>query len=327
MENVRRIRIGIVGYGNLGRGAELAIGQNPDLQLAGIFTRREPASLKTKARVYPYTDLEKYQGEIDVLILCGGSAKDLPAQTPELNKWFNTVDSFDTHAKIPEYFTAVDVVARQAGTLSLISTGWDPGLFSLVRLLGESILPQGKTYTFWGKGVSQGHSNAIRKIEGVKDAVQYTVPDEESLENARGGGQPGLSSGQMHKRICYVVAETGSDKAAIEKSIKTMPYYFKPYDTEVHFMSEEELKKNHGHMQHGGIVMRSGITGTDTNEHLEFSLRLGSNPEFTASVLVACARAVAKMNRSGQRGAISILDIPLGYLSPHNPEELRKRLL
>lgn len=327
MSQPEEIKLGIVGYGNLGKGVELAIRQNPDMELVGIFSRRSPETVKSQAKVFSYREIEKYKKEIDILILCGGSATDLPGQTAELNKSFNTIDSFDTHPKIPTYFASVDASARAHNTLSLISTGWDPGLFSLIRVISESFLPAGKTYTFWGRGVSQGHSNAIKKINGVKNAVQYTVPDKAAVEEIRNGTQPNLSSADMHNRVCYVVAEEGADKSEIEKKIKSMPDYFAPYHTEVHFISEQELSKDHSHMQHGGRVIRSGITGRDTNQHLEFSLNLESNPEFTANILVACARAVVRLRGDGKMGAISIFDIPVGYLSPYSPEELRKRLL
>lgn len=324
-----RIKIGIVGYGNLGKGVEKAIRQNPDMELVAVFTRRDPARLQaeTEVRFEPISAAEQYRGKIDVMILCGGSATDLPEQTPVMARLFNTVDSFDTHARIPEFFEAVDAAAKQGGTLSIISTGWDPGLFSLNRLLAEAILPQGKDYTFWGKGVSQGHSDAIRRVPGVKAGVQYTVPVQEAIDRIRAGETPDLSTREKHVRQCFVVAEEGADKEKIREAIVTMPNYFADYDTTVTFITEEELQTHHRGMPHGGFVIRSGITGEGTKQLIEFSLKLESNPEFTASVLVACARAGYRMRREGAVGAKTIFDLPIGYLSPKSPEQLRRELL
>lgn len=321
------IRVGIVGYGNLGRGVEQAIKQNPDFELRAIFSRRNPDSVAAANGVVHIFEVEKYKGEIDVLILCGGSATDLPVQGPELAALFNTVDSFDTHAKIPEYFEQVNSAAIKAGTVSVISTGWDPGLFSLNRLLAESVLPEGKEYTFWGKGVSQGHSDAIRRVKGVKNGVQYTIPVEAAVERVRNGENPELSTKEKHLRDCYVVAEEGANLEAIEQEIKEMPNYFSDYITTVNFISEEELKANHSTMPHGGNVIRSGRTGENSTQIIEFALKLDSNPEFTASVLVAYARAVYKLSQAGEKGAKTVFDIPFGLLSPKSPEQLRKELL
>lgn len=327
-----RISVGIVGYGNLGRGVEAAIKQNPDIELIAIFTRREPDSIIPQDEGTPVFHLSKakeFKAKIDVMILCGGSASDLPEQTPFFAGIFNTVDSFDTHAKIPEHFAAVDAAARAAGTTSLISAGWDPGLFSINRMMMEAILPQGKGYTFWGRGISQGHSDAVRRVKGVKAGVQYTVPISEAIESVRKGEQPELTTCQRHIRECYVVAEEGADRAAIEKEIKNMPNYFLGYETRVIFISEEELHRKHSRMPHGGFVMRSGRTGikNDNTQIMEFSIKLDSNPEFTGSVLVACARAVYRMNREGLIGAKTVFDIPLRYLSHRTDEEIRKHLL
>ncbi|MED5017152.1 diaminopimelate dehydrogenase [Paenibacillus chibensis] len=322
-----QIKVGIVGYGNLGKGVEKAIRQNPDLQLEAIFTRREPQGVEASVPVVHIGEAEKYIGKIDVMILCGGSATDLPEQGPALAKLFNTVDSFDTHARIPEYFAQVDAVAVAAGHVSVISTGWDPGLFSLNRMLAEAILPEGKEYTFWGRGVSQGHSDAIRRVEGVKNGVQYTIPVEQAVAQVRAGENPELTTRQKHLRECFVVAEEGADKARIEKEIKEMPNYFSDYDTTVNFISEEELKANHSAMPHGGTVLRSGRTGENSTQIIEFGLKLDSNPEFTASVLVAYARAVAKLSAQGDKGAKTVFDIPFGLLSPKSAEQLRKELL
>jgi diaminopimelate dehydrogenase len=324
------IRAGIVGYGNLGKGVRLAIAQNPDIELVAVFTRRQPEQLGPNAEGVRFEHIsaaEKYKGQIDVMIMCGGSAQDLPEQTPAMAAMFNTVDSFDTHAKIPEFFDKVNEVAKKAGTLSLISTGWDPGLFSMNRLLGQAILPEGKDYTFWGKGVSQGHSDAIRRIPGVKMAVQYTIPVEEAIRRVRSGEMPDLSVREKHVRDCYVVTEEGADQDQIREAIVSMPNYFADYDTTVHFISEEEMKRDHQGMPHGGFVIRSGVSGTGSKFIMEFSLNLDSNPEFTSSVLVAFARAVARLSREGQTGARTVFDIPLGYLSPKSPEELRRDLL
>ncbi|GMQ58690.1 diaminopimelate dehydrogenase [Vallitalea sediminicola] len=330
MKNI--IKIGIVGYGNLGRGVEFAIKQNPDMQLAAIFTRRDPKSLEVadnSIKVLSIADAEQYKNDIDVLILCGGSATDLPVQGPQFAKMFNTVDSYDTHAKIPEYFKSVDEAAKSNNNLSIISVGWDPGLFSMNRLLSQCVLPEGNDYTFWGRGVSQGHSDAIRRIEGVKGAVQYTIPVDSALEKVRAGENPELTTREKHIRDCYVVAKEGADKAKIENEIKTMPNYFSDYDTNVTFISEEELKAKHSEMPHGGFVIRSGKTGEDNkhNQIIEFSLKLDSNPELTGSVLVAYARAIHRLSREGATGAKTVFDIPLAYLSPKSGEELRKQLL
>ncbi|GIP23474.1 diaminopimelate dehydrogenase [Paenibacillus sp. J22TS3] len=321
------IRVGIVGYGNLGRGVEMALRQNPDFELKAVFSRRDPGSVKASVKAVHMSEIKNYQGEIDVLLLCGGSATDLPEQGPELAALFNTVDSFDTHAKIPEYYASVDKAARQGGKISVISTGWDPGLFSLNRLLAEAILPEGKEYTFWGKGVSQGHSDAIRRVEGVKNGVQYTIPVESAVQRVRNGENPELATRDKHLRECYIVAEEGADLARIEREIKEMPNYFSDYDTTVNFISEEELKANHSAMPHGGTVLRSGRTGESSTQIIEFGLKLDSNPEFTASVLVAYARAAYKLSKAGQTGALTVFDIPFGLLSPKSPEQLRKELL
>ena len=326
------IRIGILGYGNLGKGVESAIKQNPDMELAAVFTRRNPEDLKIRmenVQVLNTDSLLEMKDKIDVLILCGGSATDLPKQTPEYAKYFNVVDSFDTHARIPEHFEAVDTMAKENHTTAMISVGWDPGMFSLNRLYGNVILPEGKDYTFWGKGVSQGHSDAIRRIEGVKDAKQYTIPVEEALEAVRSGSNPELTTRQKHIRECFVVAEDGADKEKIAETIKTMPNYFADYDTTVHFISEEELKAEHGGIPHGGFVLRSGVTGMEKeNKHIiEYSLKLDSNPEFTASVIVAYARATYRMNQEGMIGCKTVFDVPPAYLSPLSGAELRKNLL
>ncbi len=326
------IRIGILGYGNLGRGVETAVKQNADTRLAAVFTRRDPSDVKIKTEgvnVYAADGIVSHKDEIDVLILCGGSATDLPKQTPEYAKYFNVVDSFDTHAKIPEHFAAVDAAAKEGGNTAVISVGWDPGMFSLNRLYANAILPNGKDYTFWGRGVSQGHSDAIRRIDGVKDARQYTVPIDDALKAVRSGANPELSTREKHTRECYVVAEENADKARIEREIKTMPNYFSDYDTTVHFISEEELRANHSGIPHGGLVIRCGSTGFDgENKHIiEYSLKLDSNPEFTSSVLVAYARAVHRMNGEGQLGCKTVFDVPPAYLSPLSGGELRKLML
>ncbi|MCY9515544.1 diaminopimelate dehydrogenase [Paenibacillus apiarius] len=321
------IRIGIVGYGNLGKGVEKSIRQNSDMELVAIFTRRDPQSIQAKVPVVSLDEAESYKGKVDVMILCGGSATDLPEQGPQLARMFHTVDSFDTHARIPEYFESVNSVAAANGHISVISTGWDPGLFSLNRLLFQSILPEGNEYTFWGRGVSQGHSDAIRRVEGVKNGVQYTIPSEEAVAQVRAGQNPKLGTRDKHVRECFVVAEAGADQARIEAEIKSMPNYFADYDTIVHFISEEELKANHSAMPHGGLVFRSGVTGEGTSQIMEFGLNLGSNPEFTASVLVAYARAVYKLAARGESGARTVFDIPFGLMSPKSPEQLRKELL
>ncbi|MBM7567550.1 diaminopimelate dehydrogenase [Paenibacillus sacheonensis] len=324
------IKLGIVGYGNLGKGVRKAIGQNPDMELVAVFTRRTPSELASGSEGVKFEHIsaaEQYKGIIDVMILCGGSATDLPEQTPDLARMFNTVDSFDTHAKIPEFFEAVNAVAKKAETLSVISTGWDPGLFSLNRLLAEAILPQGTDYTFWGKGVSQGHSDAIRRVPGVKGGVQYTVPVQEVIDRIRSGETPELSTREKHLRECFVVAEEGADQEAIRETIVNMPNYFSDYDTTVTFISEEQLKFEHEGMPHGGFVIRSGITGDNTKQIVEFGLKLESNPEFTASVLVAYARAAVRLRKDGITGAKTVFDIPLGHLSPKSAEQLRKELL
>lgn len=322
-----QIRIGIVGYGNLGRGVEMAINQNSDIQLVGIFTRRNPAEVKAGVQVLPIADADQYHDKIDVMILCGGSATDLQQQGPMFAAKFNTVDSFDTHAKIPEYFDRMDDIANKNGHVSIISTGWDPGLFSLNRLLAGSVLPQGKDYTFWGKGVSQGHSDAIRRIAGVKNAKQYTIPVQDAIDKVRAGENPELTARQKHLRDCYVVAEAGADLARIEQEIKTMPNYFADYDTEVHFLSEAEFAAKHAPMPHGGFVFRSGTTGSGFKHVIEFALKLESNPEFTSSVLVAYARAAYRLKQAGQIGAKTVFDIPIALLSPKSAAELRKELL
>ncbi|MBQ8928170.1 MAG: diaminopimelate dehydrogenase [Oscillospiraceae bacterium] len=326
------IRIGIAGYGNLGRGVELAIRQNPDTELACVFTRRAPESVQLKTPgvpVYRLDDAAAHADEVDVLIICGGSATDLPVQTPALAKLFNVIDSFDTHARIPEHFANVNAAAADTGHLAMISLGWDPGLFSLNRLYAESILPNGKTYTFWGKGVSQGHSDAIRRVAGVKRGIQYTVPIEAAMEAVRSGSQPELTTREKHLRECFVVAEEGADKAQIEQDIKTMKNYFDQYDTTVHFITEEEFERDHTTMPHGGFVMRSGMTGDGETTHqmIEYSLKLESNPEFTASVLVAYARAVSRLAAEGAVGCRTAFDVAPGYLSPLSPEELRAQML
>lgn len=325
-----KIRIGIAGYGNLGRGVELAIRQNPDMELACVFTRRAPESVKLATEgvsVCALDQLADWKGKLDVVILCGGSATDLPVQTPAIAKYFPVIDSFDTHAKIPEHYARVDAAAREAGTLGIISVGWDPGLFSLNRIYAESVLREGSTYTFWGKGVSQGHSDAIRRIPGVKNAIQYTIPVASALESVRNCENPELTTRQKHTRDCYVVVEEGADKAAIEAEIVNMPNYFADYDTTVTFMEEEEFKAAHTGMPHGGFVMRSGVTGNGTNQMIEYSLKLGSNPEFTSSVLVAYARAAYRLAKEGVTGCKTVFDIAPAYLSPMSGEELRAKLL
>ena len=325
------IRVGILGYGNLGRGVESAITQNPDLELAAVFTRRAPESVKvrTGVKVLHADELEHMQDEIDVLVLCGGSATDLPVQTPHYAAMYNVVDSFDTHAKIPEHFAAVDAAAKKAGKVGIISCGWDPGMFSLNRLYSNCILPEGQDYTFWGKGVSQGHSDAVRRIEGVKDCRQYTIPVPEAVDAVRSGSNPELTTRQKHTRECFVVAEEGADLARIENEIKTMPNYFSDYDTTVHFITQEEMERDHSGLPHGGSVIRTGVTGLD-REHkhvIEYSLKLDSNPEFTASVIAAYARAAYRMNQEGASGAKTVFDIAPAYLSAKSGEELRAHLL
>lgn len=326
-----KIRIAIAGYGNLGRGVENAVSAAEDCELTALFTRRDPAGITTRTGipVYAMEDAVKKKEQIDVMILCGGSANDLPLQTPELAKHFNVIDSFDTHARIPEHFAAVDAASKSAKKVSMISVGWDPGMFSLNRCYGQAILPNGRDYTFWGKGVSQGHSDAIRRIPGVKDAKQYTIPIESALESVRAGENPELSTREKHLRECFVVAEEGADLAAIENAIITMPNYFADYDTTVHFITEEELKRDHSGIPHGGMVFRCGTTGAgNENRHIiEYRLQLDSNPEFTASVLTAYARAVYRLAKEGQYGCKTVLDIAPAYLHPQSPEELRKNLL
>ena len=326
------IRIGILGYGNLGRGVECAIKHNPDLELVAVFTRRDPQTVKVlteTASVYSVNDAEKMKEKIDVLIICGGSATDLPKQTPEYVKYFNVIDSFDTHAKIPQHFEAVDKAAKESGHVGIISVGWDPGMFSLNRLYANAILTNGKDYTFWGKGVSQGHSDAIRRIKGVKDGKQYTIPVEAALEAVRNGENPELTTRQKHTRECFVVLEDGADAAKVEETIKNMPNYFSDYDTTVHFISEEELKANHSGIPHGGFVIRSGKTGwNQENSHvIEYSLKLDSNPEFTSCVIVAYARAAYRLYKEGQNGCKTVFDIAPAYLSAKDGAELRKNLL
>lgn len=322
-----KIRVGIVGYGNLGRGVEKALKQNADFELKAVFSRRDPQGVSSEATALHISELDHYKEQIDVLILCGGSATDLPEQGPALAGKFHTVDSFDTHAKIPAYYESVDAAAREGGKVSVISTGWDPGLFSLNRLLAEAVLPEGNEYTFWGKGVSQGHSDAIRRVAGVKNGVQYTIPRDEAIQRVRSGENPELSTRDKHLRECFIVAEEGADTAAIETEIKEMPNYFADYDTVVNFISEEEMKRDHSSMPHGGMVLRSGRTGENNTQIIEFGLTLDSNPEFTASVLVAYARAAYKLGQAGDAGAKTVFDIPFGMLSPQSPAELRKRLL
>lgn len=325
------IKIGILGYGNLSRGVEGAILQNSDMDLVAVFTRRSPESIKTKSGVpvFSVTELESYKDKIDVLVLGGGSATDLPTQTPEYVKYFNVVDSFDTHAKIPEHFENVDKAAKAAGKIGIISAGWDPGMFSLIRIISAAVLPEGENYTFWGKGVSQGHSDAIRRIKGVKDARQYTIPVEEAVNRVRNGVRPELSTRDKHTRECFVVIEAGADKQAIENEIVNMPNYFKDYNTTVHFISEEEMKRDHTGLPHGGFVLRSGVTGFDKeNKHIiEYSLKLASNPEFTGSVIAAYARAAYKLAKEGVSGCKTVFDIAPAYLSALSDEELRRTML
>lgn len=325
-----KIRIAIAGYGNLGRGTEAAIAQNPDMQLTGIYTRRDPDSVKPLGASVPVRrldDIEEFRQDIDVLILCGGSKNDLPEQGPALAARFNTVDSYDTHARIPQYFEAVDAAARAGGNVALISVGWDPGLFSLNRLFGEVVLPQGDTYTFWGKGLSQGHSDAVRRVPGVRAAVQYTVPSPDAVDQVRSGSRPTLTTRQKHTRECFVVLETGADADAVREAIVTMPDYFADYDTTVNFVSEEVLQKEHSAMPHGGFVIRSGESGDGDKQVVEYSLSLESNPAFTSSVLVAYARAVHRLKRAGESGARTVFDIAPGLLSPRSAAELRRDLL
>lgn len=326
------MKIGILGYGNLGRGIESAVRQNDDMELVCIFTRRDPSSVKPATEgvtVYSVNDIAKMQGKIDVLVLCGGSATDLPEQTPEYAKYFNVIDSFDTHARIPEHYANVDQAAKENGHVAMISCGWDPGMFSIMRLYGSAILPEGKDYTFWGKGVSQGHSDAIRRVPGVKNGKQYTIPVESALEAVRSGANPELTTRQKHVRECFVVAEEGADLAQIEQDIKTMPNYFDEYDTTVHFISEEEFARDHAEIPHGGFVFRTGVTGLN-KEHkhvVEYSLKLDSNPEFTSSVILAFARAINRLSNEGVSGCKTVFDIAPAYLSPLSGEELRAHML
>ena len=326
------IRVGILGYGNLGKGVESAIAQNDDMELKAVFTRRNPENVKVRTagvKVLQADELSHMQDELDVLILCGGRATDLPVQTPQYASMYNVVDSFDTHARIPEHFAAVDAAAKKAGKVSLISCGWDPGMFSLNRLYANCVLPEGKDYTFWGKGVSQGHSDAVRRIEGVKDCRQYTIPVEKAVEAVRSGSNPELTTREKHTRECFVVAEEGADLAKIENEIKTMPNYFSDYDTTVHFITEEEMKRDHSGLPHGGMVIRTGVTGME-KEHkhvIEYSLKLDSNPEFTGSVIVSYARAVSRMNKEGMSGCKTVFDVAPAYLSPKSAEELRAHML
>ena len=326
-----KIRIGIVGYGNIGKGVELSIARNDDMELAAVFTRRDPATVQTVTegvKVVHMDDMLAMKDEIDVMMLCGGSATDLPVMGPEIAANFNTIDSFDTHAKIPEYFEKMDEAAKAGNNVSIISVGWDPGMFSLNRIYAEAILVQGSTYTFWGKGVSQGHSDAIRRVPGVKNAIQYTVPIEEAVERVRSGSEPELTTREKHLRECYVVAEEGADLAAIEEAIKTMPNYFADYNTTVTFVTEEELKANHGAMPHGGFVIRTGETGVSGSKHkIEYSLKLDSNPEFTSSVLIAYARAAYRLAKNGENGAKTVFDIAPGLLSMKSAKQLRKEIL
>ena len=328
---MEKIRIAILGYGNLGRGIECAVSQNEDMELMAVFTRRDPSTVKTVSGVpvYGVEKLTEKKGDIDVLMLCGGSGTDLPRQTPAYAADFNVIDSFDTHARIPEHFDAVDRAAREGGKVAMISVGWDPGMFSLNRLYANAILRDGRDYTFWGKGVSQGHSDAIRRISGVKDARQYTVPVEAAVSAVRACENPELTTRQKHTRECYVVAEEGADRERIEREIKTMPNYFADYDTTVHFITQEELERDHAGIPHGGMVLRTGKTGVN-REHdhvIEYSLKLGSNPEFTACVLIAYARAVYRMNREGMTGCKTVFDVAPAYLSLMTPEEMRAQLL
>jgi len=325
-----KIRIGIAGYGNLGRGAEAAVAASPDMTLAGVFTRRDPATVepgRPGTPVFGWEALAGHEDRIDVMVLCGGSKEDLPKQGPELAARFSTVDSFDTHPKIPDYFEAVDAAARAAGTTAMISTGWDPGLFSLARMLGEAVLPGGETHTFWGRGLSQGHSDALRRVDGVADAVQYTLPVDSAVEAVRNGAGQGLTTREMHTRECWVVLEEGADPDAVREAIVTMPDYFEPYDTTVEFISAGELARDHVGMPHGGFVLRSGETGDGDRQLIEFGLTLADNPGFTASVLIAYARAIHRLAIAGETGARTVFDIAPGLLSPRSPEELRAGLL
>lgn len=326
----KKIRVGIVGYGNLGKGAELAIHQQQDMELVAIFSRRDAKSVQpidANIPVIHIDEVKNYKDKIDVMLLCGGSAIDLPEQTPAIAKMFNTVDSFDTHANIPAYFESVDKVARKSEKVSIISVGWDPGLFSINRVMSEAILSDGETYTFWGKGLSQGHSDAVRRVEGVAAGVQYTIPSKEAIERVRKGENPDLSTSERHKRECYIVPEEGVDQEKLRETIQTMPNYFADFDTTVHFITKQELERDHAAMPHGGFVIRSGKTGAENNQIIEFSLKLNSNPEFTSSVLVAYARAAYRLAKEGQTGAKTVYDVGPGYISPKSPAELRKGYL
>lgn len=323
-----KIKVGIIGYGNLGRGAELAIKQQRDMELVAVFSRRGKVdTFDEQIPSYHIDEVEKFTDKIDVMILCGGSATDLPEQTPHFSTMFNTVDSYDTHAKIPEHFAAVNEAAEKAGKVSVISVGWDPGLFSINRVMAEAVLAEGNTYTFWGKGLSQGHSDAVRRVEGVKNGVQYTLPSETAMDRVRNGENPDLTTAEKHKRECYVVLEDGASADEVAHTIKTMPNYFDEYETEVHFITEEELLRDHSAMPHGGFVIHSGKTGASSNQIVEFSLKLDSNPEFTASVLVAYARAAHRLSQEGQAGAKTVYDIGPGYIHPDSPADLRKKYL
>ncbi|ETP72414.1 diaminopimelate dehydrogenase [Lachnospiraceae bacterium JC7] len=326
------IRIGLLGYGNLSRGIESAIKRNEDEKLVAVFTRRDPSAVNINTegvKVDTVDNILEYKDQIDVLMICGGSATDLPKQTPEYAKYFNVIDSFDTHPKVPQHFAAVDAAAKEGGKLAMISCGWDPGMFSIARIYAESVLPAGKHYTFWGKGVSQGHSDAARRVEGVKDARSYTLPVEEAMDAVRSGKQPEFTAREMHKREVFVVLEDGADAAKVENTIKTMPDYYADYDVTIHFISEEEMKKNHAELPHGGFVMRSGVTGDEGQHHelIEYSLKLDSNPEFTGSVLAAYARAVDRMAKKGEKGCITVFDVAPKYLNPKSEEEQRHTLL
>jgi len=325
-----QIRVAIAGYGNLGRGVEAALTQNPDMHLVGVFSRRDPASvtlLNSDVPVYAMADVEQYQNAVDVMILCGGSKTDLPEQGPYLAQFFNTVDSFDTHATVNDYHAALDAPAQKAGHIAMMSVGWDPGLFSLNRAFGEAVLAEGKTYSFWGKGLSQGHSQAVRSVEGVKKGVQYTLPSEDAIARVRNGEQPELSTREKHIRECYVVLEDGADADIVRNSIVTMPHYFADYDTVVNFIDEDTFANDHSDMPHGGFVIRSGLTGGGNKQAIEYSLTLGSNPEFTASALVAYTRATHRLASQGETGARTVFDVAPGLLSPKDPAQLRKELL
>ena len=324
----KKIKIGIVGYGNLGKGTIEAIKQTQDMELVAVFTRRDPKDVTIEdVKTLHISDASDYKNEIDVMVLCGGSATDLPEQTPYFASMFNTVDSYDTHAKIPEFYNLVNEAATKNNKTSIISVGWDPGLFSINRVLADAIIPNGENYTFWGKGLSQGHSDAVRRVDGVKNGVQYTIPTEAAMEKVRNGENPELATADKHSRVCYIVAEDGADKEKIENTIKTMPNYFADYHTEVHFITEEELNRDHSKAPHGGFVIRGGNTGAGNKQIYEFSLKLDSNPEFTASVLVAYARAAYRLNQEKQYGAKSVLDVAPGYISPKSAEELRRDYL